>query len=111
MKGPAEGMSTPPPVLITGGAGFVGCNLAHRLCSAGRPVVIYDNLSRAGVERNAAWLCETHGGLVRVEVEDVRDAERQPEGLHPVRVLVQQEPEVGRGPVRGRDAEEHGAAP
>ena len=39
-------------------------------------MVIYDNLSRAGVERNAAWLCETHGDLVRVEVEDIRDAER-----------------------------------
>ncbi len=72
MKTLAEGA----PVLITGGAGFVGCNLAHRLCSAGRRVVIYDNLSRAGVERNAAWLCETHGDLVSVEVEDVRDAER-----------------------------------
>ena len=65
----------PRPVLITGGAGFVGCNLAHRLCASGRPVVLYDNLSRAGVEQNAAWLRATHGDLVRVEVGDVRDAE------------------------------------
>ena len=62
------------PVLITGGSGFVGCNLADRLCSAGEPVVLYDNLSRAGVEQNAAWLRETHGDLVQVQVADVRDA-------------------------------------
>ena len=64
----------PRPVLITGGSGFVGTNLAHRLCSAGEPVLIYDNLSRAGVEQNAACLCETHGSLVQVENADVRDA-------------------------------------
>ena len=62
------------PVLITGGSGFVGTNLAHRLCSAGEPVLVYDNLSRAGVEQNAAWLSETHGDLVQVENADVRDA-------------------------------------
>ena len=25
------------PVLITGGAGFIGCNVAHRLLAAGQP--------------------------------------------------------------------------
>ena len=64
----------PLPVLITGGAGFVGCNLAHRLCASGQPVVLYDNLSRPGVEQNAAWLRETHGDLVQIKVGDVRDA-------------------------------------
>lgn len=62
------------PVLITGGAGFIGCNLAHRLCAGGRPVLLYDNLSRPGVEQNAAWLREQHGELVQVEIGDVRDA-------------------------------------
>src|SRR5436853_4083548 len=76
--------STPPPVwaaasrqrlvLITGGAGFIGTNLAHRLLSAGQPVMIYDNLSRAGVENNLAWLRQTHGEKLRVEIADVRDA-------------------------------------
>jgi CDP-paratose 2-epimerase len=61
------------PVLITGGAGFIGANLAHRLLSAGRPVLIFDNLSRPGVERNLQWLVETYGSLVRVEVSDTRD--------------------------------------
>jgi CDP-paratose 2-epimerase len=68
------------PVLITGGAGFIGTNLAHRLLSEGRPVLLFDNLSRAGVEKNLEWLVKTHGGLVRIEVADVR----QPEALRKV---------------------------
>ena len=58
-------------VLITGGAGFVGTNLADRLLSQGRPVMIYDNLSRPGVEHNLAWLKATHGSRVAVQVADV----------------------------------------
>jgi len=61
------------PVLITGGAGFVGSNLAHRLLSNGQRVRLLDNLSRAGVERNLRWLIETHGDLVDIEVPDVRN--------------------------------------
>ena len=76
--------STPPPlraaasgqrpVLITGGAGFIGTNLAHRLLSAGQDVLIFDNLSRPGVEHNVQWLCMRHGSCVRVCVADMRDA-------------------------------------
>jgi CDP-paratose 2-epimerase len=62
--------------LITGGAGFIGTNLANRLASIGRPVTILDNLSRQGVERNLHWLLATHGARVRVEVGDVRDRAR-----------------------------------
>ena len=29
--------------------------------AAGRPVLIFDNLSRPGVDRNLAWLRRTHG--------------------------------------------------
>ena len=61
------------PILITGGAGFVGSNLAHRLLSAGHRVRLLDNLSRKGVERNLRWLIETHGDLVDIEVPDVRN--------------------------------------
>ncbi|MDB6109510.1 MAG: NAD-dependent epimerase/dehydratase [Pedosphaera sp.] len=61
------------PVLITGGAGFIGTNLAHRLLSAGQPVLLYDNLRRPGVERNLQWLQATHGDLLRVEVADVQN--------------------------------------
>ena len=60
--------------LITGGAGFVGANLAHRLLSEGRRVLVLDNLSRPGVERNLAWLEENHAAGLDVMVADIRDA-------------------------------------
>ena len=41
---------------ITGGAGFIGCNLARALLAAGHRVSLFDNLSRPGAERNLAWL-------------------------------------------------------
>ena len=63
----------PRHVLITGGAGFIGTNLAHRLLSQGQPVMIYDDLSRQGVHRNVEWLRKEHGGLVSVEIADVRN--------------------------------------
>ena len=62
------------PVLISGGAGFIGTNVAHRLLSEGVPVLVLDNLSRPGVERNLEWLCDTHGSLVKVDIADVRNA-------------------------------------
>jgi CDP-paratose 2-epimerase len=62
------------PVLITGGAGFIGTNVAHRYLKARQPVIIFDNLSRPGVEKNLRWLKDTHGDLVQAVIEDVRDA-------------------------------------
>ncbi len=59
--------------LVTGGAGFVGTNLADRLLSAGGRVTILDNLSRPGVEHNLRWLQDKHGDAVAVEVADLRD--------------------------------------
>lgn len=63
------------PVLITGGAGFIGTNLADRLASGGRRVLLYDNLSRPGVAKNVAWLVARHGDLIEVQVADVLDRE------------------------------------
>jgi CDP-paratose 2-epimerase len=63
-------------VLITGGAGFVGSNLADALLTAGERVVVADNLSREGVRLNAAWLRKKHGERLRIEQVDVRDAAR-----------------------------------
>ena len=72
---PTHGAQEQGPVLITGGAGFVATNVAHRLLSAGRPVIVYDNLSRDGVEQNLEWLRDVHGDLVRIQLGDVRDVE------------------------------------
>jgi CDP-paratose 2-epimerase len=62
------------PILITGGAGFIGSNLADRLASEGRSVRVLDVLSRRGVERNLDWLCDRHGDLIEPVIGDIRDA-------------------------------------
>jgi CDP-paratose 2-epimerase len=58
--------------LVTGGCGFVGSNVAARLIERGEPVVICDNLSRAGSELNLAWLRSLGG--VEFNRADVRNA-------------------------------------
>jgi CDP-paratose 2-epimerase len=60
-------------VLVVGGAGFIGSNVAHRLLSEGTRVRILDNLSRPGVERNLDWLACAHGDRLEPVVADVRD--------------------------------------
>ena len=61
------------PVLITGGAGFIGTNVAAKLAENGHRVLLYDNLSRPGVERNLRWLIDEFGDQIEVHVADVRD--------------------------------------
>ena len=58
--------------LITGGAGFVGTNLADRIATDGDRVIVFDSLARAGVEENLRWLTERHDTL-EAEVADLRD--------------------------------------
>lgn len=72
-------------VLVTGGAGFVGTNLAARLLDEGRDVVVLDNLSRAGVERNLQWLRDTYGSRLQMVTGDVRDADVVREAMSGVR--------------------------
>jgi CDP-paratose 2-epimerase len=62
-------------VLITGGAGFVGANLADRLAGAGERVLLYDNLARPNVVRNLEWLQQRHGHRIETVIADVRDAD------------------------------------
>jgi CDP-paratose 2-epimerase len=61
-------------VLVTGGAGFIGSNLADRLAFEGHEVVVFDALVRAGVERNLAWLKARHGSKIVHIAADTRDA-------------------------------------
>lgn len=64
-------------ILITGGAGFIGCNLAHRLLGRGHHVTIFDNLSRPRTPHNLAWLeagAAAAPGELAFTHADVRDA-------------------------------------
>jgi CDP-paratose 2-epimerase len=62
------------PVLIFGGAGFIGTNTAHKYLSNGKPVRIFDNISRPGVEKNLQYLYQNYRDLVDIEIGDVRDS-------------------------------------
>ncbi len=62
--------------LVTGGAGFIGSNLAARLAGMGQDVVLYDALARPGVDANLAWLRRTYPGRVRAVLADIRDQDR-----------------------------------
>ncbi len=70
------------PVLITGGAGFVGINVAAKVLEQGEDVLIFDNLARSGVERNLEWLCHKYGKRVQVEIADIRDAHLVRDAVH-----------------------------
>ncbi|NAZ37028.1 NAD-dependent epimerase/dehydratase family protein [Rubellimicrobium sp. CFH 75288] len=63
------------PVLVTGGAGFVGSNLADALLSDGRAVIVFDNLSRPGVSTNLDWLRSRHPERLTAVIGDLRDAD------------------------------------
>jgi CDP-paratose 2-epimerase len=67
------GKSDSRPILITGGAGFIGSNLADRLAGEGHRIVVFDSLTRSGVERNLAWLKERDGKAIDAIVGDTRD--------------------------------------
>ncbi len=66
-----------PHVLITGGAGFIGSNLAaDLLLKTDARITIFDNLSRSGSQLNLTWLKEQAGnGRLRFMRGDVRNAQ------------------------------------
>jgi CDP-paratose 2-epimerase len=72
-------------VLITGGAGFIGSNLAHRLLNEQNEVIILDNLGRSGCEHNLSWLQQMHGKdsfeLVNGNISIFEEVKRAVEGV------------------------------
>lgn len=56
-------------VLLTGGCGFIGANLAPMLCARGHEVTIFDNLSRGSIDHL------DQPGAYRVIEADIRDEE------------------------------------
>ena len=60
-------------IFITGGAGFIGANVAAHHMRRGDEVIVFDNLSRAGARGNLAWLIQHREGKVAFVNGDVRD--------------------------------------
>ncbi|MBZ5645606.1 MAG: GDP-mannose 4,6-dehydratase [Acidobacteriia bacterium] len=58
--------------VITGGAGFIGSNLADFYLSRGSDVTILDNFSRPGSDQNRAWLESRYGSRLKVVCADIR---------------------------------------
>lgn len=61
------------PVVVIGGAGFIGTNLVSRLAESGERVRVLDSLARQGVEHNAEWLARSYRDEVEFVRGDVRD--------------------------------------
>ena len=58
-------------LLITGGCGFLGSNLASDAMARGDELIIFDNLSRVGSRENLPWL-QAQGKLI-FEYGDIRN--------------------------------------
>lgn len=72
-------------IFITGGAGFIGCNLAASHLSRGNTVTVFDNLSRPRTDRNLAWLQDdvvrAAGAAFHFVPGDIRDFETLREAI------------------------------
>jgi CDP-paratose 2-epimerase len=65
----------PRRILVTGGLGFIGSNYTAHCLARGWEVVAYDNFSRPGAEKNAAWLESQGSGRLTIVRDDVRNLE------------------------------------
>ncbi len=74
-------------ILITGGAGFIGCNLTDQLVRDGHVVTVLDNLSRRGTDKNLAWLRERHGNRFQFVQGDIRNAETMNQAVTGMEVI------------------------
>ncbi|MEM4238489.1 MAG: GDP-mannose 4,6-dehydratase, partial [Nitrososphaerota archaeon] len=89
------------PILLTGGAGFIGSYLLDRLVERGVEVVVLDNFSSASYENISQHLGSPRVKLVRGDIRDKETVERSAMGCKSV-IHLAANPEVRMG-----DPEEH----
>lgn len=64
-------------VLITGGAGFIGINTADHYHKKKYKIIILDNFSRKGVEKNISWFKKTHKENYQIVKYDIRNRSKK----------------------------------
>jgi CDP-paratose 2-epimerase len=60
-------------IFITGGAGFIGTNIAKYFLDRGAEIIVFDNLSRKNVEKNIKWLQTMKNKNFKFLKEDIRN--------------------------------------
>ena len=85
---PSASGGNPRRILITGGCGFIGSNLAAHYLAQGHSVTVYDNFSRAGAVSNAAWLEEQGQGRLRILLGDVREDRELTRAMQGIELVV-----------------------
>jgi CDP-paratose 2-epimerase len=62
-------------IIVTGGAGFIGCNATAGYLRRGDAVLVVDDLSRRGAVQNLDWLRrQDHAGRLSVSQTDIRNS-------------------------------------
>ena len=75
-------------VLVTGGCGFLGSNIAAQILKNGDDLIVFDNLFRIGSESNLAWLKEQgefryiHGDIRNQNDVEIMIKEIQPDIIY-----------------------------
>jgi CDP-paratose 2-epimerase len=72
--------------LITGGAGFIGVNLAARLVEEGNKVTIFDNLSRKGTKLNLKWIQKKYPSIKFIK-GDIRSSKQIKKAINGIDVI------------------------
>jgi CDP-paratose 2-epimerase len=88
MTPPATPIRREGQIVVTGGAGFLGTNIAQALVQRGDDVLIFDDLSRLHVRENVSWLQQHHGNRISMRVADVRDEEAVAEAIRGARAVI-----------------------
>jgi nucleoside-diphosphate-sugar epimerase len=76
-------------IAVTGGAGFIGSNLAEHSLARGCSVVVIDNFS-TGKQQNLSGWAEQAGGRLQVICADINETDRLREALRGVRYVFHQ---------------------
>ncbi|HEX3653241.1 MAG TPA: SDR family NAD(P)-dependent oxidoreductase [Rhizomicrobium sp.] len=88
MKASATPIRREGHIVITGGAGFLGTNIASALAERGDDVLVFDNLSRGHVRENVSWLQQRYSRRVSMRVADVRDSEAVNDAVRGARAII-----------------------